>query len=100
MILTGLDAPKGIIDRVASLIRKEGLGRDEETQLLEDAACLSFLEIELANFAEGREEPMMERVLSRTWAKMSADAQNLAIGLELPPWVSDLIAKVTSNPPQ
>lgn len=100
MILTGLDAPKGIIDRVASLIRKEGLGRDKETQLLEDAACLSFLELELANFAEGREEPMMERVLSRTWAKMSADAQNLAIGLDLPPWVSDLIAKITSNPPQ
>ena len=100
MILAGLDAPKGIIDRVASLIRKEGLGRDEETQLLEDAACVSVLELELANFAEGREEPMMERVLSRTWAKMAVDAQNLAIGLELPPSVSDLIAKIISNPPQ
>jgi len=99
-ILAGLDAPEGMIDRVAALIRKEGLGQDEETQILEDAACLSFIELELANFAQGREQAMMERVLSRTWAKMSADAQNLAIGLDLSPSLSDLIARVTAKPSQ
>lgn len=84
LILDDLGFPSALVERVAALVRKEGLGRDAETQMLEDAACLSFLEAELAGFAEGRDPDTLRRVLDRTWGKMSPGARELASELDVP----------------
>lgn len=93
-ILGELRAPAALIERVAALVRKERLGRDEETQVLEDAACLSFLEAELAAFAEGRNEDLLRRVLTRTWGKMSPRARELAAALDVSPPLAGLIGGI------
>ena len=94
LILGGLAAPATLIERVSALVRKEGLGRDAETQVLEDAACLSFLEAELAGFAEGRDTETLQRVLGRTWGKMSARARELAAVLDVSPPLDEVIARM------
>ena len=38
------------IERIAALIRKENLSKDEETQMLEDCACLVFLDDQFDGF--------------------------------------------------
>ncbi|MDE0222208.1 MAG: DUF4202 domain-containing protein [Spirochaetaceae bacterium] len=94
LILDDLCAPAALIERVAALVRKEGLGRDAETQALEDAACLSFLEAELAGFAEGRDPDTLQRVLGRTWEKMSPRARELAASLDVRPPLDEVIGRL------
>lgn len=97
-ILGDLRAPAALIDRVAALVRKEGLGRDAETQSLEDAACLSFLEADLAKFAEGRDAGTLQRVLRRTWDKMSPPARDLAATLDLSGPLADAVRTAAAQP--
>ncbi|WP_290653203.1 DUF4202 domain-containing protein [Aquisalimonas sp.] len=68
--------------RVASMIRKEGLGRDPSTQAVEDCACLVFLENYFAEFSRRVEHNHMVRIVRKTWRKMSPRARDLA--LEIP----------------
>jgi hypothetical protein len=58
---------------VQSLLRKENLKADADTQALEDVAALVFLQFELSDFAKkhaGQDEKLV-RILQRTWKKMS-----------------------------
>lgn len=75
----GYDAES--IDRVRSILRKRGLGKDPEVQIFEDALCLVFLETQLADFSL-RHAEKLEGVARKTLRKMS-DA-GIAQALELP----------------
>ncbi|QEA38117.1 DUF4202 domain-containing protein [Pistricoccus aurantiacus] len=68
--------------RVEQLVRKQGLGRDEEAQSVEDCACLVFLENYFADFSRQIERDHLIRIVRMTWDKMSDQARTLA--LELP----------------
>ncbi|EPX87071.1 DUF4202 domain-containing protein [Salipiger mucosus] len=57
--------------RVGTMLRKEALKRDTEVQALEDVICFVFLRWYFADFAEGRSNASLERIVSRTAAKMS-----------------------------
>jgi hypothetical protein len=85
------------IEKVARLIRKQDLGRDEEAQALEDCACLVFLEHHLVSFAEGKREDALLRILRKTWAKMSPRAHALALSLSLPEALRARIAEATAG---
>ncbi|PYH84478.1 glutamyl-tRNA synthetase [Aspergillus uvarum CBS 121591] len=68
--------------RVGQLIRKEGLkGKevDAEAQVLEDVACLVFLEEQLEKFQGGYEEDKVVAILRKTWGKMSERGRELAL---------------------
>ena len=65
-----------------SLVRKLNLKRDHEAQTLEDCACMVFLEFELSAFVKKHSEDKLIRIIQKTWAKMSSQAQQAA--LELP----------------
>ncbi|RJE21621.1 hypothetical protein PHISCL_06027 [Aspergillus sclerotialis] len=66
-------------ERVAALVRKEGLKQeDEETQVLEDVACLVFLDDRFEEFERGIEEVKVIEILRKTLAKMSKDGRALA----------------------
>src|SRR5205823_2394349 len=56
--------------RVESLIRKERLKADPETQTLEDVICLVFLKHELGDFARKHPEEKVLTILQKTWKKM------------------------------
>lgn len=72
------------ISKVRSLITRKETSPDPEGQVLEDAACLVFLETEFAAFAEKTDEAKTVDVLRKTWEKMSpagrAEALKLPFG--------------------
>ena len=70
--------------RVARIIRKEGIKRDDEVQTLEDVACLVFLRWYAAVFAEGRDPEHVYRIVAKTARKMSVAGRALAARLDLP----------------
>jgi hypothetical protein len=71
-------------DRVALIIRKEGIKRDAEVQVLEDVAALVFLRWYCAGFAEGRDPEQLYRIVAKTARKMSAEGRASAARLDLP----------------
>jgi hypothetical protein len=90
----GYETP--VIERVSKLLRKEGLKRDPEVQLFEDAICLVFLGNELAEFVEKhRDEESLERILRKTWRKMSDSGRNAALDLadRLPARLRELLTR-------
>ncbi len=90
---------RGLVDdgrneRVAMLVAKAVPAGDPEAQALEDAACLVFLEQEIAGFAAAHGDYTAEHyitILRKTWVKMSPQAQDLARGLHLEQPFADLV---------
>jgi len=74
-----------VIARVADLLQKKGLKRDAEAQVLEDAACLVFLEHHFAEFSRKHADAKVVDIVRKTLLKMSdrgrAQAVSLAAGL-------------------
>jgi hypothetical protein len=69
LIATGYDA--GTIDTVQRIIKKQGLGKDPQVQVHEDALCLVFLETQLAATTDQLGDEHMLDVIRKTAAKMS-----------------------------
>ena len=74
--------PASMIERVQVMMSKRRLADDSETQTLEDALCLVFLETQFADLRRKTPETTMLEVLRKTWQKMSEPAR--AIALQLP----------------
>lgn len=96
-VLTGCGYPAELVERVGRLIRKENLAGDAEAQTLEDALCLTFIERELDDFRRRHDETKLQRILQRTWAKMSPAAHRQALALPLSEPVRDLLARSVSG---
>lgn len=72
-----------MIARVSELMSKRRLKEDADTQTLEDALCLVFLETQLADLRAKTPDETMRDVLRKTWQKMSARARAEALTLPL-----------------
>lgn len=86
---------------VATWVSKTGLKTNPGTQALEDAACLVFLENEIADFAAHHAEYPAEKlvdILRKTWRKMSPAAQQAALGLDLPGPIAALVRTAVDGP--
>ncbi|MFI2817459.1 MULTISPECIES: DUF4202 domain-containing protein [Halomonadaceae] len=83
--------------RVASMIRKQGLGRDSDVQALEDCACLVFLENYFADFSRKVEHDHMVRIVQKTWGKMSPQAHALALTLPMNDTCSALVKEALGS---
>jgi hypothetical protein len=90
----GFDEPT--IARIRSLLKKEKLKTDPQTQMLEDIACLVFLENYFTDFAPKHDEEKIITILRRTWKKMSAHAQDAALKLPLAPDARRLVEQALS----
>lgn len=77
--------PEADADRVARIIRKEGIKRDPETQALEDVACLVFMRWYFAGFAPGHDPEKVFQIVARTARKMSPEGRAEAAKMALPP---------------
>jgi tRNAThr (cytosine32-N3)-methyltransferase len=78
----------------ATWVSKTGLMKNAGTQALEDAACLVFLEFEIADFAARHADYTRERwieIIRKTWRKMSPAAHQAALGLSFPPAIGELV---------
>jgi hypothetical protein len=89
-----------VVERVRALLVKKGLKLDTEVQLLEDGVCLSFLELELADFARKHEDAKVIDILRKTWAKMSSrgHAAALALAATLPEGARVLVERAVADP--
>lgn len=84
------------IDRVGALIRREGLGTDPSTQLVEDAACLVFIETQLADMAPRFEHAHLIEVIRKTARKMSPAALAAIASIPLDDAARALLAEATA----
>ena len=80
LVTAGFDA--SFVERVQSLVRREHLATDPETQALEDAACLVFIETQLAEVAGRLDHGHLLDVVRKTARKMTA--AGLAATADLP----------------
>lgn len=83
--------------RVAHLIRKEDLKKDEDTQTLEDVACLVFLDDQFEEFEKHHDEEKIVKILQKTWAKMSEKGHELALSLPMNEKCQDLVSKALAG---
>ena len=99
-ILREIGYDEDMIGRVTSLLRKEGLKRDPEAQLLEDIVALVFLEHYLADFVEQHPEYDQAKfadILRKTARKMSPRGREAVADLiRLPENLAPLVLKVMS----
>ena len=77
--------PEDMIQQVERLIMKKQLGTDPDTQMLEDALCLVFLESQFSDLRRKTPDEKMQDVLRKTWQKMSERAREEALRLPLAP---------------
>ena len=82
-----------LIARVQQLVQKQRLQDDPEVQLLEDVICLVFLEYYFLPFAAQHPEDKVVEIIQKTWPKMTARGQALALQLPLPPEALALVSK-------
>ncbi len=81
-ILTEAGYDAATVTRVGQLLRKEHLKTDAEAQLLEDAACLVFLENVFTDFSRQHDDAKVIDILRKTWAKMSPKGHAAALVLK------------------
>ena len=80
---TGISAD--VVARVQALVRKEGLGHDPETQLVEDAICLTFLETQFEDLAARLDHERLVNAVKKTVVKMSDQAVALVAQTRISP---------------
>ncbi|MYC65491.1 MAG: DUF4202 domain-containing protein [Acidobacteriia bacterium] len=83
--------------RVQSIIRKERFKTDRLAQLLEDVACLVFLDHYFAPFARDQTEESMANILRKTWKKMSEAGRSAALEIEYSPECRELLDKALGD---
>ena len=88
------------LEHVQSLIKKERIKHDPDAQLLEDCACLVFLEYEFADFAPKHDEAKLVDILRKSWSKMSPAGHKAAIALDLPQHLRLIVGKALTRSQQ
>lgn len=102
-IMAGCGFPEHECERVEIILTKRELRQDADTQLLEDVACLVFLEKYFAQFYADNADYDREkwlRIVRRTWRKMSprAHEQALALSSRLPEHLQQLMQEALADP--
>ncbi|HET8802501.1 MAG TPA: DUF4202 domain-containing protein [Marinobacter sp.] len=83
-IMVACGYPVEECQRVETILTKRELRQDADTQLLEDVACMVFLERYFADFYEEKADYDREkwlRIVRRTWGKMSPRGHEAALKL-------------------
>jgi hypothetical protein len=85
---------------VAAVVRinlKQGRRDNPDTQTMEDALSLSFLEHEFAEFCEKHSDDKIIGIVQKTWSKMSQRARELAQGLTLTGRAQNLVGRALAS---
>lgn len=93
-ILQQCSYPDEDVKRCIALIEKEGLKQgEEEVQVLEDVACLVFLDDQFDEFKDKHDEEKMVNILRKTWVKMSGEGHELALQIPMTEDCKALVGK-------
>jgi len=83
-ILLNLGIPEEIIGRVQAINLKKNI-KDPDTQLIEDALCLVFLQYQFHDFVKKTSPEKLPGIITKTWAKMSPQAREAALQIPFSP---------------
>jgi len=85
-VMRGAGYEDDVIDAVRRIVTKQNLHSNPDSQTMEDALCLVFLEFELDAFlAKYPDEERAVEILRKTWKKMSPRGRQAALALSLAP---------------
>ncbi|KAL6703493.1 hypothetical protein ACN47E_009591 [Coniothyrium glycines] len=84
-------------ERVGALIRKEGIKQDAETQVLEDVACLVFLDDQFEAFEKEHDEEKIVKILQKTWGKMGERGHELALKIPMEGRAKEVVEKALAG---
>jgi len=91
-VLRGAGYDDELIQAVRRIVTKQNLHSNPDTQTMEDALCLVFLEFELDAFlAKYPDEDRAVEILQKTWKKMSPRGHEAALTLPFEPRARKLI---------
>jgi hypothetical protein len=71
------------IEEVKGMVAKKELKNNSNTQLIEDIACLVFIEHYLEDFSVDYSDEKLIKIIQRTWNKMSDKAHEFAVKIEV-----------------
>jgi hypothetical protein len=97
-ILRAVHYSDEVVQRVRELNLKQDILHDPETQVLEDALCLVFLESQFDEFSEKTEKTKLVEIIRKTWRKMSSKGREMALELDLDAETRTLIEQAISKP--
>jgi hypothetical protein len=80
-VLRGAGYDEASIADVRAINLKQGLHISADTQTMEDALCLAFLEFELEEFAQKHDAAKVIDIIRKTWGKMSERGHERALAL-------------------
>lgn len=86
-----------VAQSVGALIRKEDLKQNEETQVLEDVACLVFLDDQFEAFEKEHDEEKIIKILQKTWGKMTGKGHELALQIPMGERPKEVVAKALAG---
>lgn len=94
-VLEKVGFEEALITEVKEMIAKKDLRRSVNSQLIEDVACLVFLENYIQPFASTKDysEEKWIKIIQKTWSKMSDKAHKFALQINFPKPIEDLIQK-------
>ena len=96
-ILEAVGYPEELIQRVAFLLEKKRLKRDEDTQTLEDVICIVFLKYYAAEFAAEHPHEKVIDILQKTLRKMSERGRAAALAAGPPAAVRELVLEAAQS---
>jgi len=98
-ILRGVGYDEALIAEVRAINLKQGLHSSPDTQTMEDALCLSFLEHELDEFSQKHDDDKVVDIIAKTWGKMSerGHAKALELASALPARAAALVQRALSG---
>lgn len=102
-IMAACGYPEEECSRVETILTKRELRQDPDTQLLEDVACMVFLERYFAQFFEDNPDYDKEkwlRIVRRTWGKMTPRGHEAALKLAegMPAHLLSLLQEALEEP--
>jgi len=84
-LMRAADYRDDIIQKVRAIVLKKEIKSDPDTQTLEDALCLVFLETQFKDLKAHTSEEKMIGILRKTWGKMSSQGRQAAGELAFDP---------------
>lgn len=97
-ILTECGYDPETVARVTALNLKANFPADPDSQTLEDALCLVFLQHQFSALAAKTDRARMINALRKSWAKMSPKAREHALTLDFSPIERELIGAALAEP--
>ncbi|KAI3392886.1 hypothetical protein diail_5019 [Diaporthe ilicicola] len=91
--------PAADVERISALISKQDLATNDETQVLEDVACLVFLDDQLDGF-ESKPDHAEDKVISilrKSWKKMSPKGREMALQMKHSDRATSLLQKALQD---